>query len=111
MMIYLFVLVLVFPLQARFYNPVKRTLFNAFFMSVRHIGHTVGMMIMDALVVIAAIFMLPILQALLLLFGFPLFAFLNSYVIVGIFDKYMPKEEEDKDHPLEILEAGEKSGR
>lgn len=111
LMIYLLVLMLVFPLQARFYNPVKRTLFNAFFMSVRHIGHTVGMILMDALVVMAAVFVLPMLQALLLLFGFPLFAFLNSYVIVGIFDKYMPKEDEERDHPLELLEAGGKEGR
>ncbi len=111
LMIYLLVLMLVFPLQARFYNPVKRTLFNAFFMSVRHIGHTVGMILMDALLVMAAVFVLPMLQALLLLFGFPLFAFLNSYVIVGIFDKYMPKEDEERDHPLELLEAGGKEGR
>ena len=30
-----FIFTYVFPLQARFYNPVKRTLFNAFFMSIR----------------------------------------------------------------------------
>ena len=36
LLIYLFIITYVFPLQARFYNPVKRTLFNAFFMSVRH---------------------------------------------------------------------------
>lgn len=28
--VYLFVMMFVFPVQARFYNPVKRTLFNAF---------------------------------------------------------------------------------
>ena len=32
-----FIFTYVFPLQARFYNPVKRTLFNAFFMSIRHL--------------------------------------------------------------------------
>ena len=111
LMVYLLVLMLVFPLQARFYNPVKRTLFNAFFMSVRHIGHTLGMILMDTLLVMAAVFVLPMLQALLFLFGFPLFAFLNSYVIVGIFDRYMPKEGEGRDHPLELLEAGGKEGR
>ena len=111
LMIYLLVLMLVFPLQARFYNPVKRTLFNAFFMSVRHIGHTFGMILMDTLLVMAAVFVLPMLQALLFLFGFPLFAFLNSHVIVGIFDRYMPKEGEGRDHPLELLEAGGKEGR
>lgn len=30
LLIYLFIITYVFPLQARFYNPVKRTLFNAF---------------------------------------------------------------------------------
>ena len=31
LLIYLFIITYVFPLQARFYNPVKRTLFNALF--------------------------------------------------------------------------------
>jgi|InofroStandDraft_1065614.scaffolds.fasta_scaffold40924_1 Predicted integral membrane protein len=110
--VYLFVMMFVFPVQARFYNPVKRTLFNAFFISLRHSAHTLGMMVMDVLLVFAAIFILPMLQALLMLFGFPLLAFLNSYVIVGIFDKYMPKQEADKEeHPLDLLEAAEKPGR
>ena len=33
-MIWLCIFSYVFPLQCRFYNPVKRTLFNAFFMSI-----------------------------------------------------------------------------
>ena len=37
----------VFPLQARFYNPVKRTIFNSFFMSVRHVFSTIGMVAAD----------------------------------------------------------------
>lgn len=110
-LMYLFVMTFVFPLQARFYNPVKRTLFNAFFMSVRHCGHTVGILLMDACLLVAAIFVLPMLQALLLLFGFPLLAFLNSYVIVGVFDRYMPKEEDQKEHPLDEIEAGGKPGQ
>ena len=87
LMIYLFTGLFVFPLQARFYNPVKRTLFNAFFMSVRHISHSLGILLIDAGIV---------------LFGFPLVAFLNSYVIVRVFDRYMPKED-GGEHPLDAL--------
>lgn len=102
LMIYLFTGLFVFPLQARFYNPVKRTLFNAFFMSVRHISHSLGILLIDAGIVFAGIFFLPALQGLLVLFGFPLVAFLNSYVIVRVFDRYMPKEDEGE-HPLDAL--------
>ena len=42
-LILLFVTTYIFPLQARFYNTVKRTLFNAFFMSVRHLLQTISM--------------------------------------------------------------------
>ena len=47
LLIYLFIITYVFPLQARFYNPVKRTLFNAFFMSVRHLFQTIGILATD----------------------------------------------------------------
>ena len=50
-LILLFVTTYIFPLQARFYNTVKRTLFNAFFMSVRHLLQTISMLIIDGLVV------------------------------------------------------------
>ena len=101
-LIYLFVLLFVFPLQARFYNPVKRTLFNAFFISVRHVLHSLGILVMDIGLVLVALFLLPMLQALLFLFGFPLLAFLNSYIIVGVFDKNMPQQEDDEARPMDI---------
>ena len=91
---------LYFPLQARFYNTVKRTLFNAFFMSVRHLLQTISMLIIDGLVVAGvyvALYMVPQVSMLLLLFGFPLIAFINSYFFTEIFKKYIPKEE-DQEH-------------
>ena len=69
LMLYIFISTYVFALQSRFYNPVKRTLFNAFFM----------------------------VAMLLILFGFPLIAFINSYFFTAIFQKYMPKKEEHKE--------------
>lgn len=94
----------VFPLQARFYNPVKRTLFNAFFMSIRHILQSVTILIIDIGLPLAAFFAVPILQPLLLLFGFPLLAFINSYLFVRIFDKYMPKEETSTGEKERVIE-------
>lgn len=80
----------VFPLQCRFYNPVKKTLFNAFFLSIRHFLQTIGILVIDLAIPALAFFVLPMLQPLLFLFGFPLLAFINSFMFVGILDKYMP---------------------
>ena len=99
-LILLFVTTYIFPLQARFYNTVKRTLFNAFFMSVRHLLQTISMLIIDGLVVAGvyvALYMVPQVSMLLLLFGFPLIAFINSYFFTEIFKKYISKEE-DQEH-------------
>ena len=104
----------VFPLQCKFYNPVKKTLFNAFFMSIRHFFHSLGMLAMDVLVFVAAV-LVPWLGVAIFLFGFPLLAFMNSYVFVGIFDKYIPKKEEeperDEFRPLEERELEEQWAR
>lgn len=99
-LIFLFITTYVFPLQARFYNTIKHTLFNALFMSVRHLFQTMGILIIDGLliaVVYFALFLMPQAAMLLLLFGFPLIAFVNSYFFTRIFKKYTP-EEEKKDH-------------
>lgn len=116
LIIYLFVMTYVFPLQARFYNPVKRTLFNAFFMSIRHLFQTIGIVAMDILIVAGsylALFYLPQAAILLILFGMPLIAFANSYFFTAIFNRYIPKEEEPSgrmsplfdDEDQEMLEA------
>lgn len=83
----------VFPLQARFYNPVKRTIFNAFFMSIRHLFQTIGMLVIDVGVVFLAFTYLPQ----IILFGVALIAFLNSYILAGIFKKYMPEDAERRE--------------
>lgn len=92
-LIYLAIMLFVFPLQSKFYNPVRKTLFNAFFMSIRHLFHTIGMLAIDAAVVLLPLTLMPMLLPLMLLFGFPILAFINSYFFVGIFDKYMPEKE------------------
>lgn len=90
----------VFPLQCRFYNPVKRTLFNAFFMSIRHFFHTLGMLVLDGLLLVMgffSIYYMPQFTVLAIMFGFPLIAFINSYILNPIFNKYIPEEENHED--------------
>lgn len=93
----------VFPLQARFYNPVKRTIFNSFFMSVRHVFHTMGMLAVDAGILFLSITYIPQIS----IFGVALIAFFNSYMLNSVFSKYMPKQEKPEDRELRPLFADE----
>lgn len=101
--IYFAIATYVFPLQARFYNPVKKTLFNAFFMSIRHLFHTIGMLAVDGVIGFLMFSYVPQ----LILFGFPLVAFFNSYIFNAIFKKYISVEETRDDHEMRPLFADE----
>lgn len=103
-LIWLFIFSYVFPLQCRFYNPVKKTLFNAFFMSIRHFFRTAGMLIMDGVLIVFTLFsvyFMPQFTILAIMFGFPMMAFLNSYILNAVFNNYIPKEE-TADNPDEL---------
>ena len=76
-----------FHWQARFYNPVKRTIFNAFFMSVRHLLQTIGILAIDAALVFLSVTYIPQ----ILLFGIALFAFVNSYILLFCFPQIYAK--------------------
>ena len=105
-MILIFVGTYVFPLQCRFYNTVKRTLFNAFFMSVRHLFQTLGIIVIDIAILVLSyfsLFYLPQVSMLLILFGMPLIAFVNSFFFTAIFRRYMPKEEEERHNDISPL--------
>ena len=62
-------------------------------MSLRHFFVTVTMLAIDIGFVALVLFAAPFLQPLLFLFGYPLIAFINSFFLVGVFDKYIPAEE------------------
>lgn len=98
-LIYLFIFTYVFPLQSRFYNPVKRTMFNAFFMSIRHLLQTIGILVIDVGIIAGeylSLFYFPQISMLLFLFGMPLIAYVNSFFLTAIFKRYIPREEEEK---------------
>jgi len=91
----------VFPLQCRFYNPVKKTLANALLISIRHLPITICLLIIDGAIPILAL-LVPVLQPVLVLFGFPLIAFINSYMLAGIIEKYMPERKGDGERDEEF---------
>ena len=93
----------VFPLQARFYNPVKRTIFNAFFMAIRHLFQTIGMLAADGVILFLSVTYIPQLS----IFGVALIAFFNSYMLNSVFSKYMPKQEDPADMEMRPLFADE----
>ena len=112
LLILAFIFTYVFPIQSRFYNTVKRTLFNAFFMSVRHMFKTLGILVIDAAIAIGAylsMYFFPQAALLFMLFGMPLIAFINSYFFNGIFRKYMPEEKEEKaqDGFIPLMDEGD----
>lgn len=106
-LILVFVALYVFPLQARFYNPVKKTLFNAFFMSVRHLVQTLGILVADVAVVGGiwlSLYYVPQVFILFVLMGMPLIAFLNSYFFEAVFKRYMPSEERENGEVKPLFE-------
>lgn len=92
----------VFPAQARFANPVKRTLINAMFFTFRHLPSTAAMLaiiIIPPLLVLQApdiVFFYYVPYCLLL--GFSLAAYLNSILLHRIFQKYISIMEEHARH-------------
>ena len=97
-LVYAMILLYLYPILAKFYNSVKNTFTNAILMAIRHLPYTIIMLIICALPLL--IFFVPSLQMqmtlilLLLLFGMAVIAYLNSFFLVKIFDKYIPENSE-----------------
>lgn len=67
-------------------------------MSLRHLFRTIGMIVINAaLIATGFIFVVPPVLMIFMLFGFPLLAFINSYILSPVFEQYMPKKEEHSD--------------
>ncbi len=90
LIIYLMTLQYVFALQSRFVNTVRTTIMNAFFMSLKHLGWTIVMLFIFAVVYFVVFFVgfFP-----LLLLGYGLVVFLDSYILNRIFKPYVEQAE------------------
>lgn len=107
LVIYLMVFTYIYPVLAKFYNTIKNTFTNAFLMSIRHLPYTLLMLLVSAAPVL--VFFIPSARAqstvimLLVLCGFSLIAYINSYFFVKIFDKYIPEEASQQTDSKEAL--------
>ena len=105
LVLYLFMLTFVFPLLAKFDNSVKNTIKNAFLISVRHFPTTL-ICIVITIVAVVVIYYFDFIK-LLCFFGFiALISYTKSYLLVRVFDKYIPKDQEEISTE-EVLEQGE----
>ncbi|MCR5775122.1 MAG: YesL family protein [Lachnospiraceae bacterium] len=91
-------LAFVFPVLAKFYNTVRQTMKNALFMGIRHFPKTVAIIFIDVIFLVITIvglyrngrsFVAPLYVCL----GFAVPAYANSYILVKIFDQYIPEED------------------
>lgn len=95
-LLYVMVLLYVYPLLAKFYNSVKNTFKNAILMAIRHLPYTILMLLICACPIL--ILFIPSFQIqmslimLVILFGPAVIAYGNSHFFVRIFDKYIPEE-------------------
>ena len=95
-LLYVNVLLYVYPVLAKFYNSIKNTFKNAFLMAIRHLPFTFLMLLICACPIL--ILFIPSFQIqmslimLVILFGPAVIAYGNSHFFVKIFDKYIPKE-------------------
>lgn len=88
----------VFPVQAKFENSIINILKNSFLIALAHLPISAAVVVLNC--VFPLCFMMGTYQTLfyaLLIYsviGFGLVAYLNSMMLVGVFEKYYPKEED-----------------
>lgn len=93
---YTFIYIYVYPVLAKFYNTLKNTFRNAVLMSIRHLPSTIAMFVITLLPIL--VFMIPVAQLqsifllILVLMGPAMLAFFKSFLLVKIFDHYIPEE-------------------
>lgn len=103
--LYMMVLIYVFPLLSRFENKITATLRNAFIMAIADFPRTLVMIVLVVGSVILTFWNAYTFWYGLLIWiigGFAIIAFANSYFLNKVFKKYMP-EEEDFDELKELL--------
>ena len=109
--LYVMLFTYIYPVLAKFYNSIKNTFRNAILMSVRHLPYTVLMIIVSICPVLVFYIHSARAQSMLLLLlimvGFALVAYINSFFFVKIFDRYVIQEPEEKsENAEEVQETG-----
>lgn len=88
----------IFPLQARFVNPIRMTMRNAFFFSCRYILRTLGMLAVTVAGLALWIFLSPQWYWIPILFGFSLPIYLCAMMYSKVFEK-MEEQIKEREEP------------
>lgn len=94
----------VFPLQAKFVNTFKNTFINAWFMSIKHFPTTISIIFMNSFILLCAIYNSYTLYYGVLaygLLGFATVAYINSILLVRVFEKYYGNDSENAETEIE----------
>ena len=96
---YTMIFLYIYPILAKFVNTVKNTFSNALLMSIRHLPFTLLMAAVTALPAVI-FFYSPsaetqgLVMLVCIMMGVSLIAYINSFILVRIFDHYIPGEGE-----------------
>lgn len=81
-----------FPILAQFDNTIIHTLKNALYLGIFHLKKTIVIFLIYALPLVLSWFfpyVVVIFLPILLIFGMAFIAFINSKILIGVFDEYM----------------------
>lgn len=101
--------VYVFPLQARFENPIKNTLKNAMILAFANLPKTILMLVCYALPLVICYFS-SYAMLFVILFGISAPAYAAAYLYSGIFKKMEPETEEITDDMSFSIQLDEENG-
>lgn len=101
---YVFTVVFVFPLMAKFENTTKNMIRNALLLSCKHFPATLVEIASIAVFTVLVIY-IPALFIFVFMMMFSLIAYISSQMYVKVFDKYIPQEEKESEE--DILESEE----
>ena len=82
----------IFPMQAKFDNPIKMTLKNSFMLSILNLPYTLLLLLITIGFFVLA-FMIPNLLLPLIMFGMGIYSYITSFVYIHVFHKYIPNED------------------
>ncbi len=98
-LLYLMVVTWLFPVAAKFENTTLNLLQSAFFLSIRHFGFTVMMIVTEVCITLIEFFYAPILA----LWGMGLISYVNCICARAVFAKYLPEEEKPDEELRELF--------
>ena len=94
-LVFAFMYLYLFPLMAKFENTKRQYIKNAFFMSMRHLPYTIGLIVVFGCQIYANVYILENIETYLplgILFGVSLFVYGKSWIMMKVFKPYLGEE-------------------